>query len=345
MITKAQLQDFTIFRDLEIAFAPGINVLLGENGTGKTHLMKLLYSACSIVNTKEPASIEQKLQAHFLPDSIGRLRYRTQGRGKAIFQVWRQNKGEAKERSIKVEITSQDRVKVEADEWHEDRRTKEVYIPVKDMLANAPGFLSLYENHVIHFEGVYAEIIKKAFFPPKRGPRDRRVSHLLEMIEEQIGGKVVTEGETFYLHTTNTGKFEFTLVAEGYRKLGLLYALIQNGLLSEGSILFWDEPEANLNPKLAETVIQILAELANLGVQIFLTTHDSTILSELELLRESGMPIQYHLLTKNLEEQTVALQSGTDLETFEGNPIYDAGTALLQRQIVAELEQTKQSHL
>jgi len=53
------------------------------------------------------------------------------------------------------------------------------------------------------------------------------------------------------------GELEFTLVAEGYRKLGLLWLLIQNGSLLNGSVLFWDEPETNLNPKLLETVVRI----------------------------------------------------------------------------------------
>ena len=43
---------------------------------------------------------------------------------------------------------------------------------------------------------------------------------------------------------------EFTLLAEGLRKLGLLWLLIRNGSLKPGAVLFWDEPETNLNPKL-----------------------------------------------------------------------------------------------
>lgn len=45
-ITKIELNNVTVFDQMSIPFCPGINVLIGENGLGKTHIMKLLYAAC-----------------------------------------------------------------------------------------------------------------------------------------------------------------------------------------------------------------------------------------------------------------------------------------------------------
>ena len=45
-LTKVKLRRFTAFSNLELELCPGINVLVGANGTGKTHLMKVLYAAC-----------------------------------------------------------------------------------------------------------------------------------------------------------------------------------------------------------------------------------------------------------------------------------------------------------
>ncbi|MGV8984286.1 AAA family ATPase, partial [Clostridium sp.] len=36
-IAKVYLENFTVFEEEEIAFSNGINVIIGENGTGKTH--------------------------------------------------------------------------------------------------------------------------------------------------------------------------------------------------------------------------------------------------------------------------------------------------------------------
>ena len=45
-IKKIRLENFTVFDELEMDFEAGVNVFVGENGMGKTHIMKLLYSAC-----------------------------------------------------------------------------------------------------------------------------------------------------------------------------------------------------------------------------------------------------------------------------------------------------------
>ena len=42
MITNLQLKNFTAFTELAIDFSPGINIVIGENGTGKTQLLKAI---------------------------------------------------------------------------------------------------------------------------------------------------------------------------------------------------------------------------------------------------------------------------------------------------------------
>jgi recombinational DNA repair ATPase RecF len=44
-ISKLALERFTAFKTLDIDFSPGINVLIGENGSGKTHILKAVYAA------------------------------------------------------------------------------------------------------------------------------------------------------------------------------------------------------------------------------------------------------------------------------------------------------------
>jgi len=37
---------------VEIDFYDGVNILIGENGTGKNHLLKLLYTFCKAANSR-----------------------------------------------------------------------------------------------------------------------------------------------------------------------------------------------------------------------------------------------------------------------------------------------------
>ena len=38
MLERITFEKFTAFEKLDIEFSPGINVFIGENGTGKTHI-------------------------------------------------------------------------------------------------------------------------------------------------------------------------------------------------------------------------------------------------------------------------------------------------------------------
>jgi hypothetical protein len=67
------------------------------------------------------------------------------------------------------------------------------YIPVKDMMANAPGFSSLYEAREIHFQEIYVDIIRRAFLPRLKGPSDEQKKHLLEIPQQAMKGKVITK--------------------------------------------------------------------------------------------------------------------------------------------------------
>lgn len=74
--------------------------------------------------------------------------------------------------------------------------------------------------------------------------------------------------DRFYLKPGTQAKLEFNLVAEGLRKIALLWQLIKNGTLEKGSVLFWDEPEANINPKYIPVLAELLIMLETEGVQI-----------------------------------------------------------------------------
>lgn len=78
-IKKIKLENFTVFEDQQIEFDPGINVLIGENGTGKIHILKVLYSACQSVDKK--VSFPHKLVLTMFPDDykISRLLTRKPG--------------------------------------------------------------------------------------------------------------------------------------------------------------------------------------------------------------------------------------------------------------------------
>jgi hypothetical protein len=53
-VASLTLGEFSVFRDAKFAFSPGLNVLIGANATGKSHVVKLLYSILKIKRWAAP---------------------------------------------------------------------------------------------------------------------------------------------------------------------------------------------------------------------------------------------------------------------------------------------------
>ena len=53
LIRNIELENFTVFDKVKIDFCKGINVLIGDNGMGKTHVLKLLYAFCETTCSRE----------------------------------------------------------------------------------------------------------------------------------------------------------------------------------------------------------------------------------------------------------------------------------------------------
>lgn len=322
-LTRIELRKFTAFSDLELAFSPGINVLVGANGTGKTHLMKVCYAACECSREGKGEYFANKLVRVFLPASqaLGRLVHRQQGRSKGMARIYRAAQ------SLNISFSSHIRkplgAKVTGVHAWTNQSIASAFIPAQEMLANAPGFLSLYETREIHFEEVYRDILLRAYRPLLRGPMSKRRKALLDKIEASIAGKIFVKGEEFFLRNRQ-GNLEFSLLAEGFRKLGLLWVLIQNGTLEKGSVLFWDEPETNLNPKLLKPVLEILLELQRDGVQIFLATHDYALLHGLDLCQQEGDEVVFHSLYRDERTGSIACNTASRYLDIHPNVIADA---------------------
>jgi predicted ATP-dependent endonuclease of OLD family len=317
-ISKISFEYFTAFKKLDIHCSEGVNIFIGENGTGKTHIFKAAYSACDI--SKSGETFAKKLVNVFMPsgNQISRLVYRQKGRLKAALEITRA--GRKLQFSFSNSAKSLDTAAVKGLEQWMANPVESVYLPVKEMLVNAPGFRSLYNARELHFEEIYADLVDRAYLPPRRGPADSNRKRLMRVLEKVIKGRVITKDEEFF-HSSKQGNLEFSLLAEGIRKLALLWILIQNGTLLEGSILFWDEPEANLNPKAIRTAVEILLELQRMGVQVFIATHDYVILKEFDLQAKKKDQVVYHGLSRSPETQEIEIQRTGSYLQLDSNAI------------------------
>lgn len=319
-----------------LAFSPGINVLIGENGMGKTTLLKMIYAAAQCSAEKAGARDPERLLKLFSSQSndAAFLRNPRHPDAPSYYEV---SQGTAFFRENFSPQWSR-----EVHQW-QDQAIPPVFIPTTEMLSHAKGFLALNQKYHIPFDDTQVDIIVNASLPETREVSPA-MKGILDKISPVIDGKVVQEDDAFYVIKSDGRKLEFSLEAEGLRKLGLLWKLIRNGLLEPGTVLLWDEPEANLNPELFPLVADILVGLEAEGVQIFAATHSYNFAKYLEIRRRNKAQVQFHNLYREPVPAGAPAAPGPDpdhpgavirsasADTLEGlmpNPIMDADLKLL----------------
>lgn len=288
MLKKLSIENFTCFPKAEFSFSKGLNVIIGENGTGKSHILKLGYAILrSLKNVKKaPAKdaygrdLASHLVALFLPDSLGRLASRIQGRNRCEVYADVINVATM---SFNFSTQSSDKVNIDKLDFKKPLQAKPLFIPPKEVLSIYPGLALALENKDFAFDETYLDISKNLNGVPLRGKRLADIAKHLTPLEAIMGGDIRNDNNKFYFYSSEgKGSFEAHLMAEGSRKLGMLAYLLKTGELTNSSSLFWDEPEANLNPKLLVNLAQILVDLSSI-MQITIATHSLFLLRELEI--------------------------------------------------------------
>ncbi len=327
MLRQLHLKNFTVFGDAVFPFAAGLNVIVGENGAGKSHVLKAAYTvaAVSAWGAKDSGSetptksylettIAKKLRGVFRPDAVGRLARRQAGRSRCEvevrFKVKSLRLGFSFNTSSKTEVS----VDVCPTQWEGE---PPVFLPTRELLTIYPGFVSLYEVSALKFEETWKDTCVLLGAPLARGKRLTEINQLLQPLEEQLGGKVVLDGDDFYLKT-ESGNIEAYLVAEGHRKLAMIARLIATGSLIGTGSLFWDEPEANLNPKVIKRVARTILQLCRSGVQVFVATHSLFLMRELDiLLRTEFEGVDTRFFGLHPGEDGVVVQQGESIEEID----------------------------
>ncbi|OAD20268.1 ATP-binding protein [Candidatus Thiomargarita nelsonii] len=194
------------------------------------------------------------------------------------------------------------------------------------------GFISRYLEGELTIEKIYFDLAVKLGIPLKKKPVN--LSKLIKPIEKMMRGKIIFDPaiEQFYLQQESMGRLEIGLVAEGYRKIGQILYLIANGILKNNTLLFWDEPEVNINPAYCENLAELLVELSK-NLQIFIATHDYFMLKHLDLAAKmANTNIKFFSLHKNKEtDQFVQVETSNNLDELEHNPILQEFEAVYQK--------------
>ena len=336
-LTRIKIENFTVFEDITIPFSKGLNILVGENGMGKTHVMKLAYAACQ--SRKHDVSFSQKTTMLFRPDQsgIGRLVNRNKN-GENTARVLVESAIAQIGMSFSTKTKKWDAEVKSEEKWEKQMSgMTSVFIPAKEILSNAWNLDAAVKMGNVEFDDTYLDIIAAAKIDISTDVDSVARKKYLKILQKISNGKVTVQDDRFYLKPGTQAKLEFDLVAEGIRKIALLWQLIKNGTLEKGSVLFWDEPEANINPKYIPVLAELLIMLEKEGVQIFVSTHDYFLSKYIEVKREKDSDVQYISLYKD-EKNQVQCEIAKEFELLEHNTIMDTFRQLYREEIGVALK-------
>ena len=338
MLKTASFSNFTIVPSENWKFSPGLNVIVGENGLGKSHVLKVIYSVLKAQNeeakpfrngssvapfnkAKLAERIANELVENLRPDQLGRLVRRKQGRAKAKVGLLFTEKA----MDVRFSFATNSKTNVELTRKPGKAPSEPpVFIPTRELVTFCPWFLSLYDNQHVPFEKSWRDTVLLLGAPAVRGRREEKVKQIIAPIEEAMNGRVeVDKTGRFFLNITQgrgKGKMEAPLVAEGLRKFVMLARLVSTGVLLERGYLFWDEPETNLNPKLIKVLAKVLVSLANQGIQIFIATHSLFLLREISIITDTNgdsSQSRYFSIVASDDDKVSKLEQGDTCDELE----------------------------
>ncbi|MEO5728000.1 MAG: ATP-binding protein [Byssovorax sp.] len=289
--------DFAAFRDFEWRDMARINVIVGANDTGKSHVLKMMYALVRSVqdytarhfDADRPSwakVLTEKLIWTFEPENakLGTLVHRaglepaelgvlaTLCNEEYTFSLGPEAAGEPGDfRDITKDVRPQPDVRA-------------LFIPPKEVLTSLNAIAAVRERlKTFGFDDTYYDLVLALRGDPMEAALPDPFQKVLDALEELLEGRIETvQGRLMFLRGDE--KHGMSQTAEGIKKIGILTRLIKNGELRRNSILFLDEPETNLHPRAARALVGMLYDLSRAGVQVFLATHSYFVLKQLEIV-------------------------------------------------------------
>lgn len=213
---------------------------------------------------------------------------------------------------------------------------KDFYIPL--MLRNAVYINTQEISSAIGSSetgnGVLWQLLQK-----KSGQISNQNQMLAKMIRRVIYGDVIVTkqpnkfvGRRDRLHYVRQDGLDILLrgAATGIISFSILLQLLENGWITENSLLIIDEPEAHLHPQWIVEYARVLVKINKiLGTKIFISTHNPDMLAALQAIsnKEGILPdTLFYLAEKEGNNKFIYKNLGQDI-----GPIFDSFNIALDR--------------
>jgi predicted ATPase len=345
VFTDVHLKNFAAFSDFHWSGHGQINVVVGENDTGKSHLLKVLYAIAKTVETQaarragnpdaHPGTnvFTSKLRWTFQPPKLHALIKQ----GAEDLHIAAHLAGKpytcdyASPLLLPDSVDHKRPIRVSGFSRDPDTEISAVFLPPKEVLTIFAAIeITRGKYEIYGFDDTYYDLLKLLRVPPTQGEIAPELLTITEELDDFVGGQIVRNGlADEFLFQRGDQTYTMPQTADGIKKIGTLTNLIKNRSLTKGTILFLDEPETNLHPRAISIFTEMLFRLAQAGVQLYLATHSYFVLKQLEILaKRHQMSIPFCSLVRS--DNDVEARFSDMRDGMPENPIIDESLRLYE---------------
>ncbi len=290
MLEEVKLENFGPLTQVNWRGLGPINLVIGGNGTGKTFLLKAIYSAMRTLEEYKRGDdrrmateiLADKLNWTFQTEKIGDLM--TKGADGALSFTLQFDKS-CFYYSFGKDTTKQ----ISSLENHvQPRQSNSIFLPAKEVLSLHHIILkSREQDKLFGFDDTYLDLARALRHQPTKGKNYKEFSESRKKLQDILDGRIeYDEASGRWQFKKGNQKFPIGVTAEGIKKIAILDTLLCNRYLDADSVVFIDEPESALHPMAVSRLLDIVALLASRGLQFFLASHSYFVVKKLFLIAQ-----------------------------------------------------------
>lgn len=288
MIQAVKIENLGTIDNVTFRNFRNINLIIGENGTGKSFLLKALYSAMKTAedykrgdDIRSTADIlSERLRWCFQTEKLGDIVKKGSDAPLVFEMFWNDKKFSysfTENATVKVTNVTND---------INPLKSNSVFIPAKEVLSLYNIILKSREvDRIFGFDDTYYDLAKALRVAPQRGKNYSVFAKSRDLLKEIIDGKVEYDDKSGkWYYKKGNQKFSIGATSEGVKKIAILDRLLANGYLTKSSVIFIDEIESALHPTAISEFLDIIDTIAfEMGIQVFIASHSYFVIKKLYL--------------------------------------------------------------